>query len=117
MMKKTIATIACTLIALLAFAQPGSNGTKTTEQITVTGTIVPSAIEDGAAANYQPAKTLVVREDNSNSPGRYVLNGPGHVVNKLGEIIQTGIKPGTRVRVYYANMGDLRMVDHVVVLD
>ena len=116
MMKKTIVTIACTLIALLAFAQPGSNSTKTTEQITVTGTILP-AIEDGAAANYQPAKTLVVREDNSNNPGRYVLNGPGHVVNKLGEIIRTGIKPGTRVRVYYANMGDLRMVDHVVVLD
>jgi len=116
MMKKTIVTIACTLIALLAFAQPGSNGTKTTEQITVMGTI-PSAIEDGAAAIYQPAKTLVVREDNSNNPGRYVLNGPGHVVNKLGEIIRTGIKPGTRVRVYYANMGDFRMVDHVVVLD
>jgi hypothetical protein len=115
-MKKTIVTIACTLIALGAFAQPGSNDTKTTEQITVTGTI-PSAIEDGAATNYQPAKTLVVREDNSNNPGRYVLNGPGHVVNKLGEIIRTGIKPGTRVRVYYANMGDLRMVDHVVVLD
>ena len=69
-MKKTIVTVACTLIALLAFAQPGSKGTKTTtEQITVTGTIIPSAIEDGAAASYQPAKTLVVREDNSNNPG------------------------------------------------
>jgi hypothetical protein len=105
------------LIALLAFAQPGSKGTKTTEPITVTGTIIPSATEEGAAASYQPAKTLVVREDNSNNAGRYVLNGPGHVVNKLGEVIQTAIKPGTRVRVYYANMGDLRMVDHVVVLD
>ena len=118
MIKKTIVTIACTLIALLTFAQPGSKSTKTTtETITVTGTIIPSAIEDGAAANYQPAKTLVVREDNSNNPGRYVLNGTGHVVNKLGEIIQTGIKPGTRVRVYYANIGNFRMVDHVVVLD
>jgi hypothetical protein len=118
MMKKTIVTIACTLIALLTFAQTGSKGTKTTtETITVTGTVIPSAIEEGAAANYQPAKTLVVREDNSNRPGRYVLNGPGHVVNKLGEIVQTGIKPGSRVRVYYANMGDLRMIDHVVVLD
>jgi hypothetical protein len=118
MMKKTVVTIACTLIALLTFAQPGSKSTKTTtETITVTGTVIPSAIEDGAAANYQPAKTLVVREDNANNPGRYVLNGPGHVVNKLGEIIQTAIKPGARVRVYYANMGDLRMVDHVVVLD
>ena len=118
MMKKTIVTIACTLIALLTFAQPGSKGTKTTtETITVTGTVIPSAIEDGAVANYQPAKTLVVREDNSSNPGRYVLNGLGHVVNKLGEIIQTGIKPGSRVRVYYANMCDLRMIDHVVVLD
>ena len=118
MMKKTIVTVACTLVALLTFAQPGSKGTKTaTETITVTGTVIPSAIEDGAAANYQPAKTLVVRENNSNSPGRYVLNGPGHVVNKQGEIIQTGIKPGSRVRVYYANKGDLRMIDHVVVLD
>jgi hypothetical protein len=118
MIKKIIVTVACTLIALLAFAQPGSKGTRTTtEPITVTGTVIPSAIEEGAAASYQPAKTLVVREDSSNSPGRYVLSGPGHVVNKLGEVIQTSIKPGTRVRVYYANMGDLRMVDHVVVLD
>ena len=117
MIKKIIVTVACTLIALLAFAQPGPNGTKTTEPITVTGTVIPSAIEEGAAASYQPAKTLVVRADGSNAPGRYVLNGPGHVVNKLGEIIQTGIKPGSRVRVYYANMGDLRMIDHVVVLD
>src|SRR5205809_7589538 len=118
-MKKIIITIACTLIALLAFAQPASKGTKTTTEptITVTGTIIPSAIEEGAAASYQPAKTLVVREDGPNNPGRYVLNGRGHVVNKIGEVIQTAIKPGTRVRVYYANMGDLRMVDHVVVLD
>ena len=118
MMKKIIVTVACTLIALLAFAQPGSKGTKvTTEPITVTGTVIPSAIEEGAAASYQPAKTLVVREDRSNNPGRYVLNGPGHIVNRLGEVIQTAIKPGTRVRVYYANMGDLRMIDHVLILD
>jgi len=74
-------------------------------------------IEEGAAASYQPAKTLVVREDRSNNRGRYVLNGRGHVVNKAGEIIQTAIKPGARVRVYYADMGDLRMIDRVVVLD
>ena len=114
-MKKTIVTVACTLIALLAFAQPGSKSNA--ESITVTGTIIPSAIEEGAAASYQPVKTLVVRADGSNNPGRYVLNGRGHVVNKLGEVIQTAIKPGARVRVYYANMGDLRMVDHIVVLD
>ena len=117
-MKKVIITVAGTLIAMLAFGQPTSKDTgATTQSITVTGTTIPSAIEEGAAASYQPANTLVVREDRSNTPGRYVLNGRGHVVNKLGEVIQTAIKPGARVRVYYANMGDLRMVDHVVILD
>jgi hypothetical protein len=114
--------------APLAFAQTSSTDKRqatTTVPITVTGTIIPtpeegvipSAIEDGAAANYQPAKTLVVREDNSNNPGRYVLNGPGHVVDKSGRAVQTAIKPGARVLVYYISTGDLHMVDHVVVLD
>ena len=120
-MKKVIVTLGCLVIAPLAFAQPNSTdkkqGATTTEPIEVTGTMIRTMIAEGAAASYQPVKTLVVRADGSKNPGRYVLNGPGHVVNKLGEIIQTGIKPGARVRVYYANMGDLRMIDHVVVLD
>jgi hypothetical protein len=119
-MKKTIVTLACcALLAPLTFAQTGSKGTKqgtaTAEPITVTGTIIKTTTEEGAAASYQPAKTLVVREDRSNTPGSYVLKGPGHVVNKNGEVIRTAIKPGTRVRVYYVNMGDSRVVDHVVV--
>ena len=120
-MKKIIITLGCVLIAPLAFAQPSSTdkkqGTTTTEPVQVTGTIIRTMIEEGAAASYQPAKTLVVREDRSNNAARYVLNGRGHVVNKAGEIIQTAIKPGARVRVYYADMGDLRMIDRVVVLD
>ena len=118
-MKKTIVTLACVLIAPLAFAQTNSTHKRqtTAEPITVTGAIITTTTEEGAAASYQPIKTLVVREDRSNNPGRYVLNGPGHVVNKAGEVVQTPIKPGTRVRVYYINTGDLRMVDHVVVAD
>ena len=121
MFKKTIVILACgALIAPVAFAQTRSTDKKQTtaaieQPITVTGTIIKMTTGEGSAANYQPFKTLVVREDRSNAPGSYVLNGPGHVVNKNGEVIQTGIKPGTRVRVYYVNMGDLRMVDHVVV--
>jgi hypothetical protein len=118
-MKKTIVTLACcAVLAPLAFAQTGSKGTKqgtaTAEPITVTGTIIKMTTEEGSAANYQPAKTLVVREDRSNTPGSYVLKGPGHVVNKNGEVIRTAIKPGTRVRVYYINMGNSRVIDHVV---
>ena len=121
MFKKTIVILACgALIAPVAFAQTRSTHKKqkTTvieHPITVTGAIIKMTTGEGSAANYQPFKTLVVREDRSNTPGSYVLNGPGHVVNKKGQLIQTAIKPGTHVRVYYVNAGDSRLVDHVVV--
>jgi hypothetical protein len=119
-MKKIIAALTCcALLAPLAFAQTGSKGkkqgTSSTEGVTVTGTVLKMTTEEGSAANYQPVKTLVVREDRSNTPGSYVLNGPGHVMNKNGEVIRTAIKPGAHVRIYYANAGDLRIVDHVVI--
>src|SRR5258708_29949701 len=119
-MKKTIVALTCcAFLAPLAFAQTGSKGkkqgTSTTEAVTVTGTILKMTTEEGSATNYQPVKTLVVREDRSNTPGTYVLNGHGHVMNKNGEVIRTAIKPGAHVRIYYANAGDLRIVDHVVV--
>jgi hypothetical protein len=118
-MKKIIVTLVCLLLASLAFAQPSSTNKKqtTAEPITVTGAVIKMTAEEGAAASYQPLKTLVVREDNSKNTTRYVLNGRGHVLNKAGQIVQTAIKPGARVRVYYANMGDLRTIDHVVLLD
>ena len=116
-MIKTIVTLACCVVlAPLAFAQTGSKHKRQTttaieQPITVTGTII-TAPEEGLAASYQPFKTLVVSKD---TPGSYVLDGPGRVVNINGEVIRTAIKPGTHVRVYYANTGGLRMVDHVVV--
>jgi hypothetical protein len=116
-MKKTIVTLACCVVlAPLAFAQTGSTheGQTTTaieQPITVTGAII-TAPEEGLAVSYQPFKTLVVSKD---TPGRYVLNGPGHVVNNNGEVIRTAIKPGAHVRVYYVDTGGFRMVDHVVV--
>ena len=119
-MKKPITIlVCCALLAPLAFAQPESKGkaqgATTTEEITVTGTIIKMTTGEGSAANYQPFKTLIVREDRSNTPGSYVLNGPGHVVNKNGQVIQTAIKPGAHVQVYYVSTGDSRVIDHVVV--
>ena len=117
MFKKAIVALACALIAPLAFAQTSTTITKqtttTVEPITVTGTFI--TIEEGTAASYQPAKTLVIRTDNSNNPARYVLYGTGLVYNKMGQVVKTPIKPGTRVRVYYTDMGDVRVVDHVEV--
>jgi hypothetical protein len=118
-MKRTIVTLGCLLLAPLAFAQPNSTNKKqtTTEPVTVTGAIIKMTAEEGSAANYQPIRTLVIREDNSKSAARYVVNGRGHVLNKAGQVVQTAIKPGARVRVYYANTSDLRTIDHVVLLD
>jgi hypothetical protein len=118
-MKRTIVTLGCLLLAPLAFAQPNSTNKKqtTTEPVTVTGAIIKMTTEEGAAASYQPIRTLVIREDNSQNAARYVVNGPGRVLNKAGQVVQTAIKPGARVLVYYANTSDLRTIDHVVLLD
>ena len=124
-MKKTIVTLACALIVPLAFGQTSSTvkkkrttRTTTAESITVTGTMVEATTsEEGSAASYQPAKTLVIRQDGANKPGHYVLNGPGRIVNKKGQVIHTGVKPGAHVRVYYVDTGGSRVVDHVVVED
>ena len=84
-MKKPITILICCALAPLAFAQPESKGkaqgASTTEEVTVTGAVIKMTSEEGSAANYQPTKTLVVREDRSNTPGTYVLSGRGHVVN------------------------------------
>jgi len=118
-MKKTIVSIACcVLITPLAFAkeskQKKQNTIATEQGVTVTGTTV-TTVEGGAATSYQPAKTLVVSRDDPKDPGRYVLNGRGHVVNTKGEVIRTAIRPGTHVRVYFASTGGVRTIDHVVV--
>jgi hypothetical protein len=117
MIKKTIIILACgALIVPVAFAKTRSTHKRQTttaieQPITVTGAIITTT-EEGLAASYQPFKTLVVRKD---TPGSYVLNGPGHIVNNNGEVIRTAIKPGAHARVYYVNTGGFRTVDHVVV--
>jgi len=109
-MKKVLISVACcALVAPLAFGQ----GPTTTEQgITVTGTSPTATVESREAARYQPRKTLVVRNE---GPGRYVLDGWGHVVNRKGERVRSAIRPGARVRVYFANYGGVKTLDRVVV--
>src|SRR2546430_17677637 len=70
-MKKTIVTLVCLLIAPLAFAQTSSkakrHGSTTTEPITVTGAGGTTGAGQGGGGSYQPFKTLVVRVDGSNN--------------------------------------------------
>jgi hypothetical protein len=123
MVKKTTIALACVLIASPTFAQITTNRTRdyrtttaitSIEGVTVTAPIIEA--QEGSAATYQPAGTLVVRTDNAN-PERIDSVGPGLVYDKFGRTVRGLIKPGARVVVFYTNMGDRRLVDHVVVLD
>jgi hypothetical protein len=112
MVKKAIVALACVVIASPAFAQTTTTTTTTTtERVTVTGTLM--GVEEGTAANYQPARTLVVRTDKANQE-RFELYGRALVYDKLGRVVTGQIKPGTRVRIFYTNVGPTqRTVDRV----
>ena len=112
-MKKLIISMACcAFIAPLAFGEGSRTATTTEQALTVTGTSPTTTVEAGEAASYQPPKTLVVHNEGS---GHYVLNGRGHVFDSKGERVQSAIRPGAHVHVYFANNGGVRTIDHVVV--
>ena len=111
-MKKAIIGIACcAFVAPLALGQ-GSRTATATETVTVTATSPVITVEGGEAARYQPPKTLVVHNEGT---GRYVLDGRGHVFNSRGERVQTAVRPGAHVHVYFADNKGVRTIDHVVV--
>ena len=119
MIKNAIVSIACcALITPLAFAKESKQKKLTNayveQGVTVTGTTI-TTVEGGTAASHQPAKTLVVNQNDPKDPNRYVLSGRGHVVNKNGEVVRTAINPGTRVHVYFASTGGVKTIDRVVV--
>jgi hypothetical protein len=112
-MKKMILSIACcALVAPLAFGKGSQTATVTEQGVTVTGTSTTTTVEGGEAASYQPPKTLVVHNE---GPGHYVLDGRGHVFNSKGKRVQTAIRPGAHVHVYFANNAGVRTIDRVVV--
>lgn len=112
-MKKVIISMACcAAIAPLAFGQGPQMANVEEQGVTVTAPSATVKSEGGEAARYQPPKTLVVH---SASPGRYVLNGRGHVFNSKGEVVRTKVRPGARVHVHFAMNGGVRTIDRVVV--
>ena len=111
-MKKLLISIAsCAFVAPLVFGQ-GSQTATVEKGVTVTATSPVTTIEGGEAASYQPQKTLVIRNEGG---GRYILDGPGHVFNSKGEVVQTALRPGTHVHVYFANNAGVKTIDRVVV--
>jgi len=115
--KKTIVTLACALIAPLAFAQ---TSTTTTEQTTTntqptTTTETTTTYTAGTVTTYEPGKTIVVKSEQG--PVSFALGTAARIVNGAGHVVKSAVRPGQRVRVYYTGTGDTRAVDHVVVED
>jgi hypothetical protein len=116
MIRVIVSIACCALITPLAFAEGQKQRTQTTtasvQGITVTGTTIIT-VDRCQAASYQPPNTLLVRNDAD--PARYVLDGPGHVLNRKGEIVRAAVRPRASVHVYFASTGRVKTIDHVVV--
>ena len=118
-MKRTILTLACALIAPLAFAQTSTTTTESTttkpvaKETTATTTTTHT---DGTVTTFEPGKTIVVRRVGVTDPISYVLGKTVRYVNKAGKEIEASmIRPGARVHVYYDGAGETQVVNRVVV--
>jgi hypothetical protein len=119
-MKKTLVTLACALLAPLAFAQTETTTTQSTATNPVTGasqTTTTTTTSEGTVTTFTPGKTIVVKAT-TGDPISYALGKTVRIVNKAGtEIKESMIRPGARVHVYYDGTGETRVVNRVVVDD
>ncbi len=119
-MKKSMITLACAMIAPIAFAQTSTTTTEKTSTTApaagTTTTETTTTYTDGTVTTYTPGKTIVVRKEGVTEPISYVLGKTVHYVNKAGrEIDEHLIRPGARVHVYYDGTGSTQVVNRVVV--
>ena len=114
-MKSTILSLACALIAPLAFAQTSTTTTEKTTTDAAGNTTTETTTTEGTVTTFTPGERIVVKTT-AVDPISYVLGKTVHYVNKAGREIEASlIKPGTRVHVYYDGTGETRVANRVVV--
>ena len=116
-MNKSIITLACAMIAPIAFAQ---TSTTTTEQTTTaaapaTTTETTTTYSAGTVTTYEPGKTVVVKSDAG--PVSFALGTAARIVDGAGKIVTAPLRSGQKVRVYYTGTGEKRVVERVQVED
>src|SRR5438445_1655847 len=116
-MKKSMITLACAMIAPVAFAQ---TSTPTTEQTTTaaapaTTTETTTPYSAGTVTTYEPGKTIVVKSEQG--PVSFALGTAARIVDGAGKIVTAPLRAGQKVRVYYTGPTEKRVVEHVVVED
>ncbi len=116
-MKKSMITLACAMVAPIAFAQ---TSTTTTEQTTTaaapaTTTETTTTYSAGTVTTYEPGKTIVVKSDAG--PVSFALGTAARIVDGAGKIVTAPLRAGQKVRVYYTGTGEKRVVERVLVED
>jgi len=117
-MNKSIITVACALIAPVAFAQ---TSTTTTEQTTTTApetttTTTSTTYEAGTVDTFTPGKTIVVKSERE-GPVSFALGTAARIVDGAGKIVTAPLRAGQKVRVYYTGPREKRVVERVQVED
>ena len=114
-MKRAIISIACALVAPVAFAQTSTTTTETTTEPTTTTETTSTTYTAGTVTTYETGKTVVVRGDEG--PVSFALGTAARVVDSAGKIITAPLRAGQKVRVYYTGPTEHRTVERVVVED
>ena len=116
-MNKSIITVACALIAPVAFAQTSTTTTEeTTTAPATTMTTTSTTYEAGTVDTYTPGKTIVVKSERQ-GPVSFALGTAARVVDGAGKIVTAPLRAGQKVRVYYSGTGEKRVVERVQVED
>ncbi len=117
-MNKSLITIACALVAPVAFAQTSTTVTEqTTSAPPATTTTTSTTYEAGTVTTYTPGKTIVVKREHESGPLSFALNTASRVVDGTGKVVTAPLRAGQKVRVYYTGTGDTRVVERVQVED
>ena len=116
-MKKSMITLACAMIAPVAFAQ---TSTTTTEQTTTaaapaTTTETTTTYSAGTVTTYEPGKTIVVKSEQG--PVSFALGTTARIIDGAGKIVTAPLRAGQKVKVYYTGPTEKRVVERVIVED
>jgi hypothetical protein len=116
-MRKSIITLACALIAPMAFAQTSTTTTEktTTSTAPVTTTETTTTYSAGTVTTYEPGKTIIVKSEQG--PVSFALGTAARIVDGAGKIVTAPLRSGQKVRVYYTGPTEKRVVERVVVAE
>ncbi len=116
-MKRMIVSLACALIAPLAFAQTNTTTTETTRTNPATGTTTETTTtySAGTVTTYEPGKTIVVKSEEG--PVSFALGTAARIVDATGKVVTAPLRAGQKVRVYYTGPTEKRVVERVIVED